>query len=42
MLFDRIDGLRTGPAEERILPTTMIVRESCGAGLPRGGRRRSG
>ncbi|MFO1068080.1 MAG: LacI family DNA-binding transcriptional regulator [Geminicoccaceae bacterium] len=42
MLFDRIDGVRAGPAEERVLPTTMIVRESCGAELPRGGRRRSG
>lgn len=33
LLFDRISKKRTGPAVKLVLGTTMIVRDSCGAGL---------
>lgn len=35
LLVRRIEGQRTGPAREVVLPPTLVVRESCGAGLPR-------
>lgn len=33
LLFDRISGRRTGPTVQMVLDATLVVRDSCGAGL---------
>lgn len=37
LLFDRISGRRTGAPIQMVLNATLIVRDSCGANLPRKG-----
>jgi LacI family transcriptional regulator len=38
LLFDRISGRRTGAPVQMVLNTRLIVRDSCGANLPRKAR----
>jgi DNA-binding LacI/PurR family transcriptional regulator len=38
LLLDRLEGTRTGPTRI-VLPVSLVVRESCGAGLAAGERR---
>jgi LacI family transcriptional regulator len=40
LLFDRISGRRSGPTVQMVLNTTLVVRDSCGANLPKNAARR--
>jgi LacI family transcriptional regulator, galactose operon repressor len=40
LLFDRISGRRTGPTVQMVLNATLVVRDSCGANLPKNAARR--